>query len=275
VLPQTETQVALLADDDRGQAQAEALRRLGSRATGTEGPRPFVINPLPGEIEFTEAYEQVPVALRRPLWALLGVGGDDGEAVGVDLAATSSFFVGGEAGTGRSNTLASMAVSLLAGGTHLVVLTPRHSPLQALARYPQVRLLNGLDPSAEAVEAALEEVPGPVVVVIDDADLLGSPACDMALRDVAAAGRDRGRAIIYAGPNEALSMAMASWIGVARRSRRGLLLGPRNVADGEIIGARLTSSQVRMAMPVGRAFTAGLSGTAAAVQVPLTVLRES
>nr|BFE58987.1 FtsK/SpoIIIE domain-containing protein [Dactylosporangium thailandense] len=275
VLSRTETQVALLDADDSGQAQAEAIRRIGARLPATTpAARPFPVAALPGRVDFTGAYELVPDDRRRPMQALLGVGGDEGGAVVVDLTATSAFFVGGPAGSGRSNALAAIAVSLLTGGTGLVVLTPRDSPLRALGRQPRVRLFDDPDPAADAVAAALDELGGPVVVLVDDADLLTAPAADKVLRDVAAGGRDRGRAVVYAGAADALSIALGSWLTAARRSRRGLLLTPRSITEGDAIGARLVSSQVRMAAPPGRGFTGGPGGAAIAVQIPLTMLRE-
>ncbi|MEV6930623.1 FtsK/SpoIIIE domain-containing protein, partial [Dactylosporangium sp. NPDC051485] len=189
VLSRTETQIALLDADESGQAQAEALRTIGAGLSGG-GAAPFPVAPLPGRIDFTAAYDLVPAGQRRPLQALLGVGGDDGGAVVVDLTATAAFYVGGPSGSGRSNALAAMAVSLLTGGTGLVVLTPRESPLRALGRQARVRLLDDPDPAADAVAQAMDELGGPVAVVVDDADLLTNPAADKVLRDVAAGGRD-------------------------------------------------------------------------------------
>ncbi|MEV6520327.1 FtsK/SpoIIIE domain-containing protein [Longispora sp. NPDC051575] len=272
VLSRTETQVALLDADDSGRAQAEALRRIGNRATPGRR-RPFPVAGLPNLVEFTDVYERVPAELRRPLWGLLGVGDDDGAPLGVDLATTSAFFVGGASGTGRSNTLACLAVSLLAGGTGLVVLTPRDSPLRGLGQHERVRLLADPDPSADAVRAALDALPGPRVVLIDDADLLGQPAADKVLRDVVAAGRDNGEALVYAGPLDALSIALGSWVSAARRVRRGVLLNPRATTEGDVIGARLSASQVRATMPAGRGYTGGAGGAAMAVQIPRTTLR--
>lgn len=275
VLSRTETQVALLDPDDSGQAQAAALRKIGTAAVSTSPDgTPFTVAGLPASVAFTDAYEQVPAALRRPMWGLLGVGGDDGTAVGVDLATTSAFYIGGPPGTGRSNVLATLAVSLLAGGTGLVVLTPRESPLRALARHAQVRLFTDPDPGNDAVQAALAELRAPAVVLVDDADLLTTPAADKVLRAVATSGRDHGQAIVYAGAADALSIGLGAWLTAARRARRGLLLAPRSVTEGDAIGARLTSSQVRGAAPAGRAYTSGPAGTALAVQVPLTVLRD-
>lgn len=275
----TETQVALLTADAAGREQAQALRTIGERArkrdaTVPAGRLPFQVAMLPGTVDFAEAYALVPDERRRPMWGLLGVGGDEAAPVGVDFAGSSAVFaVLGTAGSGRSTALASMAVSLLAGGTSLVVLTPRDSPLRALSRHPQARVFTEIDPSAEDVQAALDASAGPTVVVVDDADLLLSPACDRVLKEVALSGRDRGLGLLYAGMAESLQVALGSWVSAARRARRGLLLAPKSMQEGDMIGVRLPTHLLRAVPAPGRGWTSGPGSEVMAVQVPLTVLR--
>jgi S-DNA-T family DNA segregation ATPase FtsK/SpoIIIE len=271
-----EAQIALLPAEE-GADQADAVREIGRRTTARDasvapGRRPFRIEELPGMIGFQEAMDLVPAERRRPLWALLGVGGDAGEPIGFDFAASGgSFVVAGPPRTGRSTTLASMCVSLLLGGTALVVLTPRDSQLRQLAAHDLARVISDPDPSAEAVSRALEEVAGrPVVVVVDDADLLLNCRADKVLRQVASSGRDHGQGLLLAGLAE--SMSSLGWVGMARRSRRGVLLGPKSIGEGDLIGVRISAEQVRTPLVTGRGWTAGESGTAITVQVPLTVL---
>ncbi|MEV7320579.1 FtsK/SpoIIIE domain-containing protein [Streptomyces sp. NPDC093970] len=278
VLSGTETQVALLAEGG-GTEQAEALRSIGENARRRDAQvpdarRPFQVAVLPRSVEFAEAYEKVKPDLRRPLWGLLGVGGDDGGAVGTDLAGTASAFgVFGPAGSGRSNTLASIAVSLLAGGTSLVVLTPRESPLRALDRHATATVLTESDPSSDTVRAALDALPGPKVVMIDDADLLTNSAADKLLKELAVSGRDQGLGLVYAASAEGFQSGMSGWTLAARRARSGLLLAPKNLSEGDLVGLRLLPSVVRAATHAGRAWTAGPGGTLLSVQVPLTPLR--
>ncbi|MCX4689532.1 FtsK/SpoIIIE domain-containing protein [Kitasatospora purpeofusca] len=275
----TETQVALLAPGAGGREQARALAAIGAESTRRDsavpaGLRPFPVAALPRSVDFAEAYAAVPEESRRPLWGLLGLGGDDAGPVGVDLAgAAAAFAVLGPPGSGRSTALASLAVSLLAGGTGLVVLAPRHSPLRALARHAGARVLTDADPSAQDVQAALDALTGPRVVVVDDADLLAAPACDRVLKEVAAFGRDRGLGLLYAGSADALQLAMGSWLSAAKRARRGLLLGPKSLQEGDMIGVRLPVHLIRATPVAGRGWTTGRGGEAMAVQVPLTVLR--
>ncbi|MFF3600370.1 FtsK/SpoIIIE domain-containing protein [Kitasatospora indigofera] len=275
----TETQVALLAPGEGGQEQAKALAAIGIETTRRDAAvpaarRPFPVASLPRSVDFAEAYETVEAGLRRPMWGLLGMGGDDAGPVGVDFAGPSAAFaVLGPPGSGRSTVLASLAVSLLAGGTSLVVLTPRHSPLRALARHPLARVLTEPDPAAELVQAALDDLGGPRVIVVDDADLLAMPACDRVLKETATFGRDRGLGLLYAGPADALQVAMGGWVTAAKRARRGLLLAPKSLQEGDMIGIRLPVHLIRATPVTGRGWTTGRAGEAMAVQVPLTVLR--
>ncbi|HSA52435.1 MAG TPA: FtsK/SpoIIIE domain-containing protein [Yinghuangia sp.] len=281
-----EAQIALVpggsadeASGERGAAtdQADALREIGRRTTARDAGissarRPFPVREMPTLIGFQEAADRIPAGLRRPLWALIGVGGDAVEPIGYDFAAGGgSFMVAGPPRSGRTTTLAAMSVSLLMGGTRLIVLTPRDSQLRRLASHDLAQVLTDPDPSPEALTDALRAVDGePVVVVVDDADLLLNASADSILRRIAASGRDRGQGLLVAGLSE--SMNALGWIGMARRSRRGLLLGPKSIGEADLIGVRLSAEQVRAQLPEGRGWTAGDSGTAIALQVPLTVL---
>ncbi|MGW2045604.1 FtsK/SpoIIIE domain-containing protein [Streptomyces sp. NPDC001858] len=279
VLSGTETQVALLAPGG-GTEQVEALREIGTAARKRDLKvpqlqRPFPVASLPRSVEFAEVYDRVPADSRRPMWGLLGVGGDAGQPVGVDLAGSSSVFgVFGPAGSGRSNALASLAVSLLAAGTSLVVITPRESQLRALDRHATARVLTAADPSADELRAALDALPGPRVVVMDDADLLTNPAADKVLKDIAVSGRDQGAGLLFATSAEAIQGGMSGWTLSARRARRGLLLAPKTIGEGELIGVRLPHSVTRAVPPPGRGWTAGDDGNVMAVQVALTTLRK-
>ncbi|GGL04085.1 cell division protein FtsK [Sphaerisporangium melleum] len=275
----TETQIALLAAGATGQEQAEALREIGRRAARRDAAvpdrrRPFAVAALPATADFAEVYARVPAELRRPMWALIGLGGDTAGPVGVDLAGPGAVFgIYGPPGSGRSTALASLAVSLLAGGTSLVVLTPRESPLRDLGRHALARVLGAPDPSAEEVQAALDGLAGPRVVVVDDADLLTTPACDRVLKEIAVSGRDRGIGLVYAGPADALLVAMGGWVSAARRARRGLLLAPKGLQEGDMIGVRMPVHLLRSSPAPGRGWMTGPGGEPMTVQVPLTVLR--
>src|SRR6202012_5990599 len=74
-----------------------------------------------------------------PLWAVGGGGGGERRAPGPDLGDGGPvFIVGGPAKSGRSTILATMARSLLAAGTQLILVKPRPSPVRALSGQPGV-----------------------------------------------------------------------------------------------------------------------------------------
>ncbi|MEV5594286.1 FtsK/SpoIIIE domain-containing protein [Streptomyces sp. NPDC052496] len=282
----TEVQVALLGERTEGPVtgrdQAEALKRIGERAGQRDrdvpaARRPARVLSLPRQVSFTDAYEKVPAAERRPLWGLLGVGGDELSAIGVDFAADApSFLISGPPGSGRSTALTTLAVSLLAGGTRVVALTPRESPLRGLARHPRAVVIQDPDPLADEVTAALNAEPGPAVVLVDDADLLSQlPAADAALREVATTGRDRGIGLVAAATAETLTSVGIGWLGLVRRVRKGVLLSPQSPGEGDILGVRVPYDLLRGRPTPGRGLTVDpVTGALVSVLVPETVLRD-
>ncbi|MEU5976547.1 FtsK/SpoIIIE domain-containing protein [Streptomyces sp. NPDC047315] len=282
----TEVQVALLSAPSGGapvggRDQTTALAEIGDRAARRDRALPDALRPakvltLPREVSFTDAYDRLDDARRRPLWGLLGIGGDELDPLGVDFAADApSFLISGPPGTGRSTALASLAVSLLASGTRVVVLTPRESPLRALARHPQVTVLDHPDPLEDEVRAALEAGGGPAVVMVDDADLLAQlPAADQVLRETVATGRDRAIGLVAAGTPETLTSAGIGWLGQARRLRKGMLLAPQSPSEGDLLGLRVPYDLLRSRPVPGRGLTVDpATGTLVSVLVPRTELR--
>ncbi|OHV30747.1 MULTISPECIES: FtsK/SpoIIIE domain-containing protein [Pseudofrankia] len=310
---QAEVQVALLALDASGQAQAEALRQIGASARAAEtgaagaggggavaaggdnagggpaGRAPFPVAALPESVTFADAYAQVAEADRRPLRALLGLGGDDAAPLVVDLAGRAhTFLVAGPPGAGRSTALATLAVSLLAGGTALAVVTPRESPLRRLAAHADVRLLTGPVFSGDDLTAALAELGAaaadgtgngagkgrPVAVLVDDVDLLGyNNPLEPPLRAVVATGRDRGVGLAFAGSGETLGQALGGWLAEAKRSRQGVLLSPQSSVDGDLIGTRIPQSLLRTGIRPGRGHVVDAMGVLRTITIPHTVLR--
>ncbi|MEC4020237.1 FtsK/SpoIIIE domain-containing protein, partial [Streptomyces sp. H27-D2] len=281
----TEVQVALLGEATgalpTGRDQAAALGRIGAEAARRDkdvpaARRPTKVLSLPRQVSFTEAYEKVPAALRRPLWGLLGIGGDDLGPVGVDFASDApSFLISGPPGAGRSTALASLAVSLLAGGTRVVAITPRESPLRGLRRHPQAVVLEAPDPMADEVREALAAGDGPAVLLVDDADLLAQmPSADSVLREIAATGRDRGLGLAAAATAETLTSAGIGWLGQVRRVRKGVLLSPQSPGEGDLLGVRIPYDLLRGRPTPGRGLTVDpVTGALVSVLVPETVLR--
>ncbi|WP_405591333.1 FtsK/SpoIIIE domain-containing protein [Streptomyces sp. NBC_01190] len=274
----TELQVAVLPAGPSGQEQAEALRRIGAEAARRdqgvpEALRPFRIESLPTAISFKDAYARTGAGERLPLRGLVGLGGDDVSPVWADFSGiASTYVIAGPPGSGRSTALASLAVSLLRGRTGVVALTPRESPLRALHGRAGAAVITSLSPTEQDLTAALEQVGGgPAVILVDDADLLAMTPADTMLRDIATSGRDRSLGLVCAGPAEALVSPLSSWLGQVRRSRKGLLLSPQSIGEGDILGLRLPHNVIRVNRVPGRGYTTDASGSLLTVLVPETV----
>lgn len=279
----TELQVALLgAEGDSGREQSAALKEIADRVVERDrsvpaARRPFRVQALPSRIGFEDAYERLPASLRRPLWGLVGVAGDDLDPIGADFTADApTYMIAGPPGSGRSTALATMAVSLLAGGTRVIAVTPRESPLRSLAAHSDTVVLDEPDPRPEQLTEALHAASGPTAVLVDDADLLAVMAqCDPVLKEIASSGRDRGIGLAVAGTAETLSSAGIGWLGQVKRIRRGLLLAPQAHSEGDLLGLRIPLHLLRSRGGNGRALSADpVTGAPVSVLVPETVLRQ-
>jgi S-DNA-T family DNA segregation ATPase FtsK/SpoIIIE len=253
-----EVQVALLGPDSSGQGQAAVLRSIAascaSRDAAIEPARwPFRVDVLPAQIAFEDAWAMRPAAA-GPLWGLVGVGGDTLAGYGPDLAAgVPCFAVAGPAKSGRSTILLSMARSFLATRTSLILVTPRPSPLRTLESAPGVcAVFSGGDLDEEELSAALSSVSGPVVVMIDDAELLRDCDASGELSRIIAFGGDAGRALVFGGDAENLGLGFSGWQVDAKRARRGCLTAPATLPEGDLIGIRLGHSMLGQPARPGR-----------------------
>ncbi|MFJ4440166.1 FtsK/SpoIIIE domain-containing protein [Streptomyces sp. NPDC088923] len=268
----TATQFALLDAPPEGRAQTAALTAIGAATTARDeavpaSRRPFRLDALPPRIAFTEAWK-LRAPNRGPLWALAGVGGDTLTALGPDLStAPPAFVVAGPARSGRSTALCSLARSLHANGTRLVLVTPRPSPLRDLAPQGEA-LFTGPDLKAADLESALAHAEGPTAVLVDDAEVLtdcdASPVLSRLLRE----GSTLGRALVLAGDEDEICAGFSGWQPEARTARRGLLLSPRSTAAGDLVGLRLTRPETGGPVIPGRGLLHTGDGEAVRVTVP-------
>ncbi|WP_436789581.1 FtsK/SpoIIIE domain-containing protein [Yinghuangia sp. YIM S10712] len=278
-----ELHVAMLGPDPAGQAQAAELRAIGeaARLRDAEIPRaqrPFGVDVLPSRIEFAAAWALrgrggTPVSA-SPLWGMVAVGGDSLTALGPDLAVGApAFVIAGPAQSGRSTALAAAAKAYLAVGTGLIVLAPRDSPLHSLREVPGVvRVFDGTDVPAEEFLAAVEALPGPGVVLVDDAELLRD--CD-AGPDLARLTRRSLRpdlGLILAGDADSICGGFSGWQVEAKKARRGLILSPQNTLDGDLIGVRLPRAFVGQPVQPGRGVLHLGDSEQVVVQVPVTTV---
>ncbi|WP_285472252.1 FtsK/SpoIIIE domain-containing protein [Actinoplanes sp. NBRC 101535] len=269
-----ETQVALITGDPAGPAQVAAMHELATALTGREAGvpktrRPARIALMPSKMDFEQVWEQV----ERPvtLWALLGVGGDELEPVGVDLGGgPPTFLIAGPAQSGRSTALGVMAESLLRGGTELVIGAPMRSPLRELAGRTGVRGILTGDAPAEAEFAALVDPgEGPVALLIDDAEVWRDIAARDYLRRLIRGAAGNRRAVVLAGDVASVAMGFSGWQIEVKKNRRGALLSPPTMSAGDLVGVRLPRSAIADRVVPGAARVHLGSGDLQAVQIPL------
>jgi DNA segregation ATPase FtsK/SpoIIIE, S-DNA-T family len=240
-----EVQVAVLDSDASGPAQVAALQRLGEASLAKYGPpggtqQPLRVDPLPSRITLEETWQLAPgFTPPSPLWALVGVGGDELEPVGLDICDEGpGLTVAGPPRSGRSATLLTMTTSLLAGGTPVLVVTPRRSPLRALDGRPGVLGVLGSDAEPDDVTAAVSGLDR-FAVVVDDAELLFNGPLSAPLEKILASGRDAEHGLIIAGATGDLGRAFSGFIKETLKSRCGVLVAVEAPTDGDLFGVRL------------------------------------
>jgi S-DNA-T family DNA segregation ATPase FtsK/SpoIIIE len=159
-----------------------------------------------------------------------------------------------------------MAGSLLEGGSDLVIVTPRTSPLRQLAGTPGVLGVLTGTPTEQDVYALTDQAFGPVAVVVDDGELLVDAPCAVAFEAVLREGRDGQRALVVGGTTAEMVNGYRGYIVEARKSKSGLLLNPEHPMEGELLGIKPPRSAVGP-MPKGRGLLVS-RGTYLPVQVP-------
>ncbi|MEU6196712.1 FtsK/SpoIIIE domain-containing protein [Streptomyces sp. NPDC047061] len=275
----TSAQIALVdGTDPSGAAQTRALAALAERSTQRDAGvpaerRPFRVDVLPDRLGFEEALSRRPKHV-SPLWAMVGVGGDELSAQGTDLSQVPSFVIGGPPRSGRSTVLLTMARSLLDLGTKILVVTPRTSPLRGLAGHPGVvGLFTDADVEVADFRAALGKVDSPAgAILVDDAELMINSELDNDLASLARGSAGDGWGLIVAGNNEVLLGGLSGWQSIVRRNRCGALLSPRSASDGELVGARLPRGLIGQDNEPGRAHLQVGDGRFLTVRVPKTTI---
>ena len=269
-----ETQLALLDPDPSGPAQVRALAGIARAARERDAgvpraQRPSRVDVLPARITLREVQElPAPPRPANPMWALIGVGGDELAPMGVDLDDDGpGFVIGGPARSGRSTALLTVAGSLLDGGSELVLVTPRPSPLRHLAGTPGVLGVLTGTPSEADLYGLLDQSLGPVAVLVDDGELLVDAPCAPAFEAVLREGRDGQRALVVAGTTGEMVNGYRGYVVEARKTKSGVLLNPEHPMEGELLGIKPPRSAVGP-MPKGRGLLV-LRGTYLPVQVPL------
>jgi S-DNA-T family DNA segregation ATPase FtsK/SpoIIIE len=269
-----ELQIALLAADPSGAAQATALRDIAKRAASREAKlpasrRPFRLDALPTTLTLDEALARTGDAQREVGWALVGVGGDELRGLGVNLFdGPSTFIVAGPAKSGRSTALVTMARTLLDGGASIVVLAPRPSPLRALEGTPGVAAVLTQTELDETDLAPHFDGATKRVLIIDDGELLRDVAAKDWLKELVRTARDRGIGIVLGGDSSQVAGGFSGWQVEIRKNRSGILLSPQSVSDGDLVGARLSRSSLSTSVQPGRGFANLGDGELTLLQLP-------
>jgi S-DNA-T family DNA segregation ATPase FtsK/SpoIIIE len=254
-------QVCLLDEDPSGPAQAAALARLATDVPLPTWSRPRRVEPLPAAVALADLH--VPGAGSSSV--VFGVGGDELDAVVVDLDVHApGFVVGGPPRSGRSTALLTIALGLQRAGRSVVAVAPRPSPLRALPG------LAGCVTSRDAATELEDLLAGdPCALLVDDAELLVDSGLSAVLEKAVREARDRGHVVVAAGTTDDLLAGFRGFVVELRRSRAGVLLAPQYAADGELLGVRLSRATGGAVVP-GRGLLC-LRGEVQPVQVALPV----
>jgi S-DNA-T family DNA segregation ATPase FtsK/SpoIIIE len=240
-----EAQVALLDPDPTGLAQVGALRQIAAQARERYGRlprehRPLRVDALPARITVAETYRLDPdFAPPSRLWAMAGAGGDELSPQGLDVAEEGpGIVVAGPPRSGRSTTLVTMARSLLAQQTPVLVIAPRRSPLRSLEGKPGVLAVIGAEIDVDYLRATLNPLDR-YVVLVDDAEMLYNAPNSEILERIIVSGRDADHGLVLAGNTRDLSSCYSGFIATARKSRCGVLVAVDTPDDGDLFGVRL------------------------------------
>ncbi|WP_344553764.1 FtsK/SpoIIIE domain-containing protein [Pseudokineococcus marinus] len=269
-----EAQVAVLPGPTDGAGQADAVRGLARRLAEREADVPASaraprLEALPARLHLDAALAGAgPLEARPPLWVPLGVGGDDLDLLGVDLSSSPVAVVAGPPRSGRTAVLRAAAAVAGRRGLGLLALAPRGGgDLVDDVRRLGGAALSGGEVPLEALVEALRAVPGPGLVLVDDAEALREGPLAPALAALVRQARDRSLGVLVAGAAAELSTGLTGWVVEARRSRQGLLLSPTTLVDGDAVGARLQRSQLAPRVQPGRGLLAA-GGGLVPVQAP-------
>ncbi|MFG2790571.1 FtsK/SpoIIIE domain-containing protein [Streptomyces sp. NPDC048419] len=275
----TETQFALLSEDTTGQGQAAALLAIGDAAAARDAEvprsrRPFRVDVLPSRISFADAWAmRDPATSASPLWAVVGVGGDELTAFGPDLAqGIPAFVIGGPAKSGRSTVLLNIARSYLAQGVRVVLAAPRPSPLRELEGQDGVlKVFTGRDIDEDELEALVGSASPeqPIVVLVDDAEVHDDCDAEDIFKRIVERGAEEGLAVVIAGDEEEICDGFSGWQVEMKKARRGILLSPQDSSAGELIGIRTNRSMVGGSVTPGKGMLHLGSGEHVTVTTPM------
>jgi S-DNA-T family DNA segregation ATPase FtsK/SpoIIIE len=246
-------QVAL--DEPSTSAGATSTRPSGTVHVGPEAPagdarsgRPRVtvrLRPVPHHVTVADLTPASGPGCADPTAVPVGLGGDDAGPVRVRF--DRGALVAGPPGSGRSSALAVVVRGLLAGG-HRPLVVARDGPLRDLgARHlPDLTCGFALREIDDAIDALLRPPADarPVLVVVDDLDVLEQSDPAASLRLTALAGVNAAAAgpvrLVASARTAAVCMSFRGALGGLRTVRRGVVLSPQEPGSSEVFGVDLS-----------------------------------
>lgn len=213
-----------------------ALRARAAPATDHHSdphrPHPARIGRLPRRISTSdllsdraETTSSAPSARPRSLHIEIGIGNDRLSIVGLEIPAGAAAVVAGPPRSGRSNVLRVLATVAAMRGMDAVCIAVRPNGDDGW-----------LSPAAGLAQIRLRHADQPLVVLIDDLDMLGPDTPELA-RFLGA--RPEHCFTVAATKTSALRSAYGHIVRDLRLDRIGLLLDADLDIDGELLGARL------------------------------------
>ncbi len=275
-----ETHIAVLGEDPSGPAQAKCIAEIADAAAKRDADlprskRPFRVDVLPTRLAFDEAWGMRADNVRRPMWGLVGVGGDELLALGPDLSSDApTFVIAGPPKSGRSTVLLSMTLSMLRGGAEVLITAPRTSPLRELEGRSGVRaVLTDEDLMADELTPHLGG-DDPVVLVMDDAEMHKDFMAGEFMRSfIRVAGERTG--VVIAGNIADVCSGFMGWQIDIKKNRSGVLLSPQDLSDGDLVGVRVPRSMIGGPVQPGRGLMHLGDGELTSVQVPLVTVADA
>jgi S-DNA-T family DNA segregation ATPase FtsK/SpoIIIE len=255
-----EIQIAVLSTEPTGPAQVAALRqiaeqsRLSARAVPKESlPEPVSV--LPSQIALDAILASLTPDALQPLRAIIGVGGNRLDLVGLDLHADGpGYIVMGPRRSGRSNALVAIARSLVKGGTSVIGVVSLASPVERIIGESGVLgVFSARSTSPEEFSSAVSQAAGPLAILVDDVEQILDTPFAAVLEGYLRGAQEHRRSIVIAGSTAELNTAsFRGLVAEARKSRAGLVLSPGAPADAELFGVRLPKTTL-FSGPAGRA----------------------
>ncbi|MFB9308824.1 S-DNA-T family DNA segregation ATPase FtsK/SpoIIIE [Agromyces hippuratus] len=255
----TEAQLAVLVRETSGEAQTTALRRVVEQVRDhfdqypqlAELAQPFRVDPLPGYMALTAAYE-LPLGESGPAdGPVVAVGGDHLSRFTLDWPAEGGFVVTGGRKSGRSSTLAAMLHQLAWRKEPLLVVSARQSVLTEVAAGHSVPVVSAADTAPAQLDEILDALGQRVTIFVDDAEQWKNAPIEHAL-----SGVKHRAAFVVAADTESVSTLFGGPLVEAKKARRALVLRPESSVMGtQVIGSPIPKFMLGRGSAGGGVFT--------------------